>query len=222
MVRSQVVIGIVGHPSRADSVDWLSEQVIPDVVQVDDMSFGCGKNHLLTIERTFTEALATGAEWVVVMEDDALPVDNFRAHAEAALAAAPSKIVSFYLGTGYPQQYQALFAAATLSSSCWITHKWMRHAVCYGIHRTVMLPMVAEMRKLVGKRWAPDDAIGEYARQHSIPISYTNPSLVDHADTTSVVTHRTHRGHPTSGRSKVRKAHRFGIPSTWDGEYISV
>lgn len=222
MVRPQIAIGIVAHPTRLESVGWLTDQVAPDVVQVDYDQIGCGRNHLMTIERTHAQAVTVGADWLVIMEDDALPVENFRIHAQQCLSHSPSKIVSFYLGTGYPQQYQALFAAAVLNSSCWITHKWMRHAVCYAIHRTIALPLLEQMRNLVGKRWAPDDAIGEYARQHNLPISYTNPSLADHADTTSVVTNRTHRGHPTSGRSKVRKAHRYGVPSDWNDQHISV
>lgn len=222
LVCSQVALGIVGHPDRADSIDWLADLIQPDVVQIDDEALGCGANHIVTLERTLERALDDGKEWVAVMEDDAIPVDGFRNHLELCLFYAPSKIVSLYLGTGYPQQYQAMFAEAVNADTCWIAHPWMRHAVAYCLHIDVAEAVLEEMRSLIARRWAPDDAIGEFTKRNYLFVSYTNPSLVDHLDGTTVITQRTHRGHATFGRNKVRKAHKFGVPALWNDKYVLI
>lgn len=222
VVCPQVAIGVVGHASRPKLIERLRKQLVPDVVQIDDGSAGCGKNHVHTIERTYAIALDRDLDWLVIVEDDAIPTQDFRTVVGTALEYSPSEIVSLYLGTGYPQQYQADFIEAVNSETCWIMHKWMRHAVGYCLHVSLVPELIDHMKPLVDQRWAPDDAIGEYARKNDIGVAYTNPSLVDHEDDESVVVYRTHKGHPTSGRVKERKAHKFGVPDAWNYEYISV
>lgn len=222
MVRTQVAVGIVGHPARIDQIDRLAEQVVPDLVLVDDDGLGCGLNHILTLENTYERALDTGRDWVCVLEDDAIPVPGFRTHLDICLEYSPSLIVSLYLGTGYPQQYQRLFSEAVEQDACWIKHRWMRHAVAYCVHVDVVESLLDQMKTLVSRRWAPDDAIGEFCQRENIMVGYTNPSLVDHQDGKSVVANRTHRGHATFGRNKVRKAHKFGVPEYWNDKSVEV
>lgn len=215
------VIAIVKHPAR--SIDDLAERVSPDVIAEDRELLGAGRNHLRALSWAI-DAVPFNAEhpWLVILEDDAIVVPNFRDEVMRCLAHAPSMIVSLYNGTGYPQQYQREFIAATATDASWILHSHLRHAVGYAVHLNAAIPMTTGVLSNVMNRWAMDDAISVWARKAGIMVSYSNPSIVDHRDGETVLKSRTHLGKHTFGRKRARKAHTFGVPLTWNDSTVVV
>jgi hypothetical protein len=205
-----LAVGLVAHPSREAFARRLAEQVSADVVMVDTDGLGCEANHRAT-QQALAEFRST---WAVVLEDDAVPVGDFRVYAEQALAMAPAPIVSFYLGKQRPPHWQKRIAAALAEAETtgahWIVGKQLLHAVGYAI-RTDLLPSLLEHTSNL-----PADAhIGSFARANSHPIAYTVPSLVNHMDIPTVTQHPD--GQP---RRKGRTAWAYGSPPFWTSNTV--
>lgn len=210
-------LGVVAHVERQEQIEYLRERVYPDLIEVDDGTYGVMGNHCLTIEKLYENGRRSGQEWLVVLEDDAQPVEGFHRQVSAALDVSPSSIVSFYSGTGHPAQRQAQFAELHSHPELhWILWKNLRHAVAYALHVEVIeWGLVDHMLKMERNRWSPDDAISEFAKHHGMPVAYTNPSLVDHEDGQPMVKGRTSKGMPYIGRRRPRKAHWVGTRMVW-------
>lgn len=219
------VLGVVGHVDRRVQRQRLEGQINPDVVVTDDGTLGVTGNHLAVLRDCVWQASAGGANWVVVLEDDALPVAGFHQQLSAALDVAPSEVVSLYYGTGYPAQRQHQFRSMSHRQDlCWILHPHMRHAVAYALHvdcfRNGLLDTFNTYAQV---EYPPDDAIGKWALRHSTPIAYANPSLVDHEDGASVIKTRRHLGIVTpNARRRPRHAHWVGTRLAWDGKTESI
>lgn len=210
-------LGVVAYYSREKQINYLRDELNPDLIEVDDGIFGVMGNHCLTIEKLYENGRRTGQEWLVVLEDDAQPVVGFRQQCSAALDVAPSPIVSFYSGSGHPANRQAQFADLHKRQDVhWVMHKTMRHAVAYALHvEAIELGLIDHMIKRGRQSWAPDDAIGDFAQITSTKVAYSNPSLCDHEDGPTVVKCRRHLGIVTSARRRPRKAHWVGTRLTW-------
>jgi GR25 family glycosyltransferase involved in LPS biosynthesis len=219
---SGISLAVVGHPDRQEMLDQLVKSVRADAVSLDNTAMGCGRNHLKAIAQAYGHAVEHYKKWIVILEDDAIPVPDFRAQVEAALQHAPTQMVSFYLGINHPLQYQYNFSKAVKEQTSWIIHPNMRHAVGYAIGIKYVPSLRETMSEFVEKNWAPDDAMSEYAKATKHLVSYTNPSLVDHQDSPSVIKNRTHLGEPVTAKPLARKAHRFGPKLNWDGTYTTV
>ena len=201
-------VGIVAHESRSDQTKKLAARVKADVVSVDDGTLGCSGNHLNVLERLYAES---EAEWLVVLEDDAVPVRAPLKHVEAALKSAYEGIVSFYLGTNYPRYWQPgiqrAVAAASAAEATWISSDHLLHAVAYAIRRDLVPSMLNGVN---GLQLPIDEAITDWARSRHHRVLYTWPSLFDHLDDPTVLVHKD--GVP---RTLPRKAHAHGVPERW-------
>jgi len=177
-------IGVVAHTSRTAEAKQLARTVKADFVSMDNGLMGCDENHK-TVQRHLSALPAT---WSIVLEDDAIPVDKFRSQAAQALMMAPTPIVSFYLGKRRPPHWQnracAAVAQAANTDASWILCTHLLHAVGYAI-RTELLPSLIDHHSTRPS----DEHITSWAKQHRHPISYTFPSLVDHADLPTIVDH---------------------------------
>jgi hypothetical protein len=204
-------IGIVAHVDRAAMAASLSDVVHPAVVNVDDGTLGCAGNHAFVQSRLVGEP-----GWSVVLEDDAIPLNRFHSDLEHVLSLAPALIVGLYLCTGYPAQWQHRMVDAIALDTSFIRCSRLLHAVGYAIHPHIKAELAQWMgaRGRKGPGMAPDEAIGVWAAAHHEPIVFTNPSLVDHRDTTTVIRARGNNFAP--GRNRARKAHNTGQRLTWD------
>jgi hypothetical protein len=213
-------IGVVAHVKRQKQMNYLSETIHPELIEPDDGTLGAAGNHLTTLMALRRK---NSHAWAVVMEDDAQPVDGFREQVDAALSVAPSGVVSFYMGTGYPAQYQGAFTEALKLDTCWLMHPQLRHGVCYAIAPDIQKALLIRMEKLVSDKFAPDDAIGKWCMENRVSVAYSNPSLVDHEDGQTVVDYRFHLGHVSPpGRNRPRKAYKVGTRVTWDDSSVIV
>ncbi len=120
---------------------------------------------------------------VVVLEDDAQPVGGFTEQVGEWLVRFPDNLISFYLGTGRPPQYQMEIATKLIVSdktkADFITIPRLIHGVCYSVPQQHLARVLA--------RWdsskAADYAVGD---AHGGSVVYPCYSLVDHADGQSV------------------------------------
>lgn len=177
-------ICIVAHHARRAQAERLAADLDAHVI-MDEVGLGALWGH-----RKALEWASQQNERVVIMEDDALPVAEFRAKAQAWLDAMPNDLVSFYLGTGRPPQYQPQIAHALRRADQWrethITLPQLIHGVCYSIPTD---KVEAALSKIPASG-AADFAIGNAWQQVTrSPVIYPVCSLVDHDDGPSVEKH---------------------------------
>lgn len=200
----KVAIGVMSHPDREGWVRRLIDQQVADVVVTDHE--GWGEN--VTGNLTWRLLSKTEAEWAIVLQDDALPIVDFREHASAALRLVPADVgvVSFYTGTSRPMRIQAglqeAIALADKEHASWLYYSYLLWGVAVAI-RVVDLP---DYLQWSDKRddLLYDDRIGKWSAMRGKRVYYTHPSLVDHRDGPSLL-----NAHAVS---LPRRAHRFGPP----------
>ncbi len=168
----------------------LQEQVRGELF-IDDGNHGAAWNHARVLEKF------RGTDGhLVVLEDDAIVCKNFLENAKNWIERFPNRLISFYLGTGRPPQWQPLIAELLSTDPEYIELNQLIHAVAYAIP-CEMIPKIngTQADFALGNAWR--------LKQHT-PIIYTVPSLVDHTDLETIEIHPD--GQP---RNEVRKAWRF-------------
>jgi hypothetical protein len=177
MVASQVKCVVVGHHGRRVQAEALAERLGAHLL-LDDGNHGANWNHCRAMEWA-----AQQDERVVVLEDDALPVDGFRQLAGEWLERFPDSLVSFYLGTGRPPQYQPKIAekliAADKTHADYITLPRLIHGVCYSVPPAHLANVLKRWESHKAADYAVGDAWGGV-------VVYPCWSLVDHHDGLSV------------------------------------
>ena len=213
------MIGIVAHIDRLYQAEALADTVNAEYINVDDGTLGCNANHKRVWKHLHTHA---SDEWLIVLEDDAVPVNDFLAQAHAALAQAPTPVVSFYLGRHHiptldveHDKQQAILKAEAADAS-WITSRELHHAVAVAIRRGYAEAMLHHVDQ-IGDFFPIDEAIGHWARNNGIDISYTWPSLIDHADMPTLFRH-----HDKLPRPPGRVAYRTGTRTTWTDKAVTM
>ena len=207
-------IGVVAHTSRASIARLLACQVGARFVAIDNGLLGCDGNHLAVLHHL----AGMGADWSVVLEDDAVPVDGFADQLRMVLESAPSGVAvcSLYLGRQRPPQFQALIAARVRDAEAveahWLTSSRLLHAVGYAI-RTDLIPGLLDF----DSRLPIDERIGAHVRELSVHVGYCWPSLVDHADMPTLVDHPDGKPRPPG-----RTAWRTGTRAAWSDVSIEL
>ena len=203
---------MVAHTSRAGHAKALAQQVKADFISFDNGLLGCDGNHN-TVQHHLANLPST---WSLVLEDDAVPVESFRTQLEAALPMAPSPIVSLYYGRKRPPHWQTRMAKALqIAEGCdasWIVASRLLHAVGYAI-RTELLPSLLDHDSDLPS----DQHISNWAIRYGHLVSYTVPSLVDHADWPTIV------DHPDGDRrTPGRTAWKAGTREHWSTSTVSL
>lgn len=180
MVSPQVKFVVVGHHSRFASAALLAGELGAHLL-IDEGNHGANWNHRRALEWAACQPCR-----VVVLEDDALPVSGFTELAVDWLARFPDDMLSFYLGTGRPPQYQMQIAERLIIADKaryeFISFPRLIHGVCYSVppHRI----------SRVLSRWDSDKpadfAVGD---AWGGSVIYPCYSLVDHADGEPVERH---------------------------------
>lgn len=177
-------ICIVAHHARRAQAERLAADLDAHVI-LDEVGLGALWGH-----RKALEWAAKQNERVVVMEDDALPVAGFRAKAQAWLDAMPTDLVSLYLGTGRPPQYQPQIAHALRRADQWretyITLPQLIHGVCYSIPAKMVRPVLDRLPDRGAADFAVGNAWKAIGGKH---VVYAVRSLVEHEDCPSVEKH---------------------------------
>lgn len=207
----------MGHHSRTVMAAELHLEVHADTNFIDDGTWGENRTGNQTWQQVYDIAVARGDEWGVVLQDDAVPVSNFRYHVEEALAFAPNTAVGLYVGTCRPrttQVQEAVNNARTFDAS------WLEaDTLLWGVGVALPVDDIPEyLAWSPGIELAYDQRIGSWFRRSKRPVRYVWPSLVDHADVESVVDSLGLR----APRQCQRVAHEWGINGNWDGPVVQI
>jgi hypothetical protein len=207
-----VKIAIVAHEERAAMAEALMEQTNASFISWDDGSAGAEANHRKAWEWHKEHTLG----WALVLEDDAEPVPGFLRQASAALAEAPSQVVSFYLGQSRPPQWQQKISDAIAKADANDAHWILSTALIHGVAVAIKSELIPSMLNWVTQTPLPiDEAISHWCRAHHKVVAYTHPSLVDHADTGTLIKHRDKLPRDTG-----RVAWRTGSHKHWTSDRI--
>ena len=176
-----MLIAIVAHHSRRDMANDLASKLEADSIFMDEHSAGANANHLRALSW-----VAEQSDRVIIIEEDALPVDGFRDKAQDWLAHFPDDMLSFYLGTGRPPQYQMQIAerliVADKTRADYITLSRLIHGVCYSVPPEHVQRVLSRWDNSKPADYAVGDAWGG-------SVIYPCYSLVDHADLPTVERH---------------------------------
>lgn len=176
---------IVGHHARTDWIwklaDSLGESFGCAVIDYGDR--GSLEGHMKAIQ--CAKIHADAGERVVIMEDDAIPVQGFVAMAERIMADHPDDAVSFYLGTSRPYHWQPVVDRKIAASTTgMIRLPELIHGVCYSIPNHLLDRVLRGLRGL--GRQAADEAVSGALGE---PVWYPVESLVEHRDQGTVEAH---------------------------------
>lgn len=196
----------------------LVNRVQADVLNVDDTQArsyeeavtACAENHFTVLSRL--RDMSESHRWVVVLEDDALPVDDFRQHAEAALAHVPY-LAGFYISRAGADRNLGELQRALETHTAWAVGLHMASALAYAI-RTDILPAALGRWPAYGPTASVERRFTDWAREyrggdwHGEPrFFYTLPSLVDHGGDESIVFE--------NSDIEPRRAWSLGVPPNW-------
>lgn len=179
-MAEEIKFVVVGHHTRLGPAQRLAALLDAHLL-IDDGNHGANWNHRRALEWAAEQTCR-----VVVLEDDALPVQGFTDKVTDWLVRFPDYMLSFYLGTGRPPQYQMQIAerliVADKTRADYITLPRLIHGVCYSVP--------PEHVHRVLSRWdnskPADYAVGDAWGGSVIYLCY---SLVDHADGEPVERH---------------------------------
>ncbi|EMB4295872.1 hypothetical protein U9D55_004222 [Enterobacter roggenkampii] len=180
MVETQVKFVVIGHHSRIDHALCLAMRLDAHLL-IDYGNHGANWNHRRALEWAAEQSCR-----VVVLEDDALPVPDFIERVGEWLNGFPESLVSFYLGTGRPPQYQMQIAerliVADKTQADYITLPRLIHGVCYSVPPQHIERVLSRWDSSKPADYAVGDAYGG-------AVVYPCYSLVDHADGVPVERH---------------------------------
>lgn len=188
---------VVGHVSRIVHAQRLAA-MLDAYLLIDDGNHGANWNHRRALEWAAEQTCR-----VVVLEDDAIPVPLFAELVVDWLTRFPEALVSFYLGTGRPPQYQIQIAerliVADKTQADYITLPRLIHGVCYSVPPQHIERVLSRWDSSKPADYAVGDAYGG-------AVVYPCYSLVDHADGEPV------ERHPDSAqRTERRRAWRLHV-----------
>lgn len=186
---------IMAHPIRRESAERVAASLDRDVPIVYDTVEEPSKDprQRWANGRRAWEAHDPGADYHMVIQDDALACEDLLAGLEAALdVVGPEGLVSAYTGTGRPDQYHVRKA---LRHAVEKGHAWMpTKSLCWGVAIIAPTATIPDMLKWCSHsskaKLNYDMRIGRYYRDVlGWRTWYTVPSLVDHAEGPSLVGH---------------------------------
>jgi hypothetical protein len=210
-----ITIAMMAHEARRGMVDQLSRSLGGRIETfIDDGGLGEISNAARAWDWAVNHGDPNG--WILVLQDDALPIELLRARLDEGLTTLPQPgLVSLYLGTGYPRIWQnrvaRVTAEAALNGASWIRSAHLLHGV--GVAAPAdWAPDIVETLQSVSSLSRYDEVLSRLARQRGWPVFYTYPSMVDHADTDTLLSRP--RVHP-------RRAWRVGVP-VWDSTVVEL
>jgi hypothetical protein len=209
-------IVIVAHPKRRTMVKELIYYTGGHPIY-DENEEGPSRNHVAAL-RLLASRQRHG--YAVVLEDDVEVAPDFPQQLQAVLAVAPTAIVSLYLGTGYPAQWQDILRRSVNPIDAdphFLIAPEMLSMVGYAVRTDLLLPLATHI-EYYAEQIGPDAAVSRFCRSRCLKVAYTRPSIVNHRDVEPIITKR-FDGQP---RIKMRRAWKFGSRKQWTSESMAL
>lgn len=169
---------VIAVPERRERAETITS-TLAAALYTDDNHRGCEWNHRRALADT-----PSFADWVVVLEDDAIPCNRFEAHVEQEISAAgENQILQLYSGTSYPRQSQRAYLEAFTLEAPLITTS-LNHAVAYALPAQI-IPVLLKYTSGETKPW--DEQVSDYIKHIRWTVKATYPSHADHADGKSII-----------------------------------
>lgn len=206
---------IMAHPVRTEAAERVQAALDRDVEIIYDTEPEPSKDprQRWSNGKRAWEAHDPGADYHLVIQDDAIVCEDLLAGLEEALdVLGPEGLVSAYTGTGRPDQYNV---RRGLRHAAEKGHSWMpTKSLCWGVAIIAPTPTIGDMLRWCShsskSRMNYDMRVGRYYRDVlGWRTWYTVPSLVDHAEGPSLVGH--------DGTKRV--AHQFHTGSALDVDW---
>ncbi|WP_423064995.1 hypothetical protein [Enterobacter cloacae] len=181
MMLTDIKFVVVGHHSRIGHAQRLAALLDAHLL-IDYGNHGANWNHRRALEWASEQTCR-----VIVIEDDAMPSNSLNKLVISHwLNRFPDSLVSFYLGTGRPPQYQMQIAERLINAdkvrSDFIMLQRLIHGVCYSIPPQSISRVLSQWDCSKPADYAVGDAYGGV-------VVYPCWSLVDHADGEPVERH---------------------------------
>jgi hypothetical protein len=173
---------IVGHHSRIEWVGQLQAAIPGAAAIIDNANEGALKGHIKALQ----VAREVG-ERCLILEDDAIPVEGFESLSEHWCDSFPDRLISFYLGTGRPAQWQMrVDDALEHTTQAYIVLPRLIHGVCYSLPVDGIGRVLDRLHRFGDADEGADFLIG---RAWGRDVVYPVESLVEHRDAESVERH---------------------------------
>jgi len=196
-VAEEFKLCVVGHHARRKQAEALALSISAHLL-IDEGDGGANANHRRALEWAAEQPCR-----VVVLEDDAMPVPWFAELVVDWLTRFPDDMLSLYLGTGRPPQYQMQIAErliiADKTQADYITLPRLIHGVCYSVPPQHIERVLSRWDSSKPADYAVGDAYGG-------AVVYPCYSLVDHADGEPVERHS-----DSAPRTERRRAWRLHV-----------
>lgn len=208
---------IMAHPDRSALVDDLRARLDRDVpVYWDDEGPASGNaDRVWRTARGGWSLADVSADWHVLIQDDALPSEDFLAGLERSLEHVPDdSAVSAYLGQGgtVGHRWRNLCAQADKKGASFVVSGVLMWgvAICLPVH---LLPEMIEAADRM-HRVTDDMRVSGWIRKTRRRVWYPWPSLVDHRPVPSITKHR------AADRRAVRHHPGSALELTWSGPVV--
>lgn len=174
---------VTAHTSRLEAAQCLCDEYDARMF-LDDGTLGEPGNTRAALAWAETQ----DASHVLILQDDALPVEGFGALAQAAIDERPEHIISYYLGTGRPAQTEAHQAIrlADRTHSHWVEMS----RIYWGVAWSIPIALLPELNAWLSTHDGATDSItGRWMLRTGRPCFHTWPCLADHQDGPTLVKH---------------------------------
>ena len=170
-MSNKLAIVIMAHPERQEWAKALSQKLQAPIV------YDRVNNIWDTCRRAWLSAVSVGAEYTLVLQDDAIVCDEFRERAEALLQE--DLMYSFFAG----HLLESRIKNAERKGQTYVESGQIFNEVALCMRTEHIESMV----KFCDEREAKtDQEISRWARLKRLKIRYPLPSLVDHRDGESI------------------------------------
>lgn len=208
---------MVAHPRRSAWVSHLANTTAAEAVSWDRHKIGCEANHL----QAWNYLADSPEQWGVVIEDDVIPCQHFTRQLTQVLTAAPTPVVSLYLGRAHPHggadRWQDRIAAHIAADVCWLTADALLSGQGYAIRTELIPDMLETVTPLSAnhrrKEQIPiDEAVSTWCRSRGYLVGHTRPSILNHLDGKTLIPQRADK----QPRRQGRVAWLFDWRERWD------
>lgn len=153
-----------------------------------------------------------GADWHLLLQDDALPCLDLLAGLERALEGVPDDaIVMPYLGQGgaHGARWARVGQAADQTGARWIITDRVHWGVAIAVPTWLVPELIERANRMTGT--TDDMRVSGWAKSRHADVWYTWPSLVDHRPVPSITKHR------AADRRAVRHHEASALTIDWRG-----